>query len=136
MTSPETAPNFEPISFWYEKLGVVNGDTVQMVPIGSVNGQGFTGELVDIIFVNSLPFLILISNTVNPTPIAIRWDAVCMFTKVQTPEVEAEVLERIQREFEQETGLSPDDVERGAAEAAFVADATRELDAITETARQ
>lgn len=137
-----TAVDFEPISFWFDKLGVARGDTVMIVPAGNVGGQGFQGTLQDIIFVNSLPFLILITNAVNPTPVAVRWDAVCMVTKVQTPEVDKEVLERIQREFEEETGLSPDDVERGAAEAAFVADATRELDAITtpetdtETARR
>lgn len=125
------AVDFDPISFWFDKLSVERGDTVMIVPAGNVGGQGFQGTLVDIVFVNSLPFLILISNQVNPTPIAIRWDSVCMVTKVQSPAVDKEVLERIQREFEAETGLSPDDVERGAAEAAFVADATRELDAIT-----
>lgn len=120
MTSPETAPNFEPIAFWYSKIGVQNGDMVMIVPVGQTGGQGFQGELVDIIFVNSLPYVVTIKNMASG-PVVIRWEAICMITKVQSPEVDAETLARIKAEFEAQTGLSPDDVNALSSEAQVIA---------------
>lgn len=119
MSTPEikAGPDFDVIGFWYGKLGVANGDMVMIVPVGAVGGQGFQGELVDIVFVNSLPFAVIIKNMASG-PVVIRWDSVCMMTKVQSPEVDAETLERIKAEFEASTGLTEDDVAMLANEAA------------------
>lgn len=107
MTTEDQTPEIPTIiTTWLGALGVAVGDTVMILPVGSVGGQGFQGELVTIVFGDFEPTAVVIRQSPVSPNVVIPWRAVSMITKVTSPEADAETVKRIQEDFERATGES------------------------------
>lgn len=88
------------VRVWLDALQFTVGDTIMIIPAGAISGQGFQGELVNVIFGDNAPQAFVIRNAAGDSNVVINWDSVTMVTKV----VNAPSVEDIQAKFEADTG--------------------------------
>lgn len=80
MTEENTAPDLATGNGWLEMMDLVIGEEVMIIPAGS-NGGGFQGNLVDVIFGQLSPLLVVIEKPGSPR-CTVNWANVSMITRV------------------------------------------------------
>lgn len=75
---------------WLDLMGIAVGEEIVIIPRAGQPGQGFQGFLVEAVFSQSGPVLLVIQESAESAKVTIPWDAVLMITK-PNPQVEAAV---------------------------------------------
>ena len=99
----------ELLGYWHKAFGVDLGDEVMILPVGSQNGQGFQGILVDVAINGQTmaPIAVIIQQAPGMPHVTIPWHAIQMITK---PQVSAADNAQAQKMAQDLASLEPQDV--------------------------